>query len=130
MKNFSFTYFFAVALCLSLFFATIESGAVGQGRSHSVRKRSILSLPRGILKFTSEIIVPVLALINQTNTYLWFDFPTTWPVPSYTNLNTLYTSFGRLQEKGIEVDENFIDEQRANHERRSVYQYLEGFFKK
>lgn len=120
------------ALLLLIFYmVNVDSVAVSQpGYLHRVQKRSILSLPRGIFKFTGQIIVPVLSLINQTNTYLWFDLPTTWAMPNSNNLNTLYTSFGRLKEKGLVLDEKFVDEQRANQDRRSVYEYIGGFFSK
>lgn len=119
-----------ILVIVSFYVENVESVAVGQpGHIHRQQKRSIMSLPSGsIFKFTSEIIVPVLALINNTNTYLWFNFPTVWPTPTYKTLNTLYTSFGRIKEKGIELDEEFVDQQRANQERRTVYEYIEGFF--
>lgn len=111
---------------------SVEPVAVGQtGLIHRQQKRSLLSLPTGgNFKVTCQIIVPVLALINNTNSYLWFDFPTTWALPIYKSLNTLYTSFGKIQEKGIELDEEFIDQQKANQERRTIYEYIEGFFDK
>ncbi|KZS12424.1 Uncharacterized protein APZ42_022542 [Daphnia magna] len=116
-------------ILIGYYVVKIDSVAVSQpGHLHRHQKRSVISLPRGVLKFTGEFIVPVLSLINQTNSYLWFNFPTTWPLPNNNNLNTLYNSFGRLKEKGIEVDEDFVDEQRANQDRRHVYQYIEGFF--
>lgn len=118
-------------ILIGYYIVKIDSVAVSQpGHLHRHQKRSVISLPRGVLKFTGEFIVPVLSLINQTNSYLWFNFPTTWPLPNNNNLNTLYNSFGRLKEKGIEVDEDFVDEQRANQDRRHVYQYIEGFFQK
>lgn len=116
---------------VSFYTENVESVAVSQpGHIHRQQKRSVLSFPRGVFKFTSQIIVPVLALINNTNTYLWFDFPSVWPLPSHVTLNTLYTSFGRIKEKGIELDDEFIDQQRANQDRRNVYEYIEGFFDK
>lgn len=114
---------------LAVYTVNVDTVAVNQpGTHHRVQKRSIVSLPISVLKITSQIIVPVTALLNQTNSYLWFDFPTTWPVPTSKNLNTLYNSFGRLAARGFDIDENFVDEQKANQERRSVYQYIEGFF--
>ena len=107
----------------------IDSVAVSQsGQSRRLQKRTIISLPVSVMRFTSEIIVPVVALLNQTNTFLWFDFQSNWALPNSNNLNTLYNSFGRLKEKGLELDEAFVDEQRANVDRRNVYQYIEGFF--
>jgi hypothetical protein len=121
---------FALVL-IGIWMTNVESVAVGKSAHfHRQQKRSVLSLPRSVFKVTGQIIVPVLSLLNQTNTYLWFDFPSTWPMPNNNNLNTLYNSFGRLKEKGIEVDEEFVDEQRANQDRRSLYQYIEGFFQK
>ena len=122
-----------VIVLLGFYAVCIESGAVGHSgdRSFGRQKRSVIvSLPRGVLRFTSQIIVPVLSLLNTSNSYLWFDFQSNWPLPNNNNLNTLYTSFGRLKEKGIEVDEEFVDQQRANAERRTLYQCIEGFFTK
>lgn len=122
---------YLIFLVVWLVVDNVNSLSVGQSTHlHRQQKRSILSLPRGVFKFTGQIIVPVLALINQTNTYLWFDLPSTWPLPNNNNLNTLYNNLGKLQEKGIEVDEEFVDEQRANHDRRTVYEYIESFFTK
>ena len=115
-----------VILLLVFYILQIDSVAVSQSRR--LQKRTIISLPFSVMKFTSEIIVPVVALINQTNTFLWFDFQSNWALPNSNNLNTLYNSFGRLKEKGLELDEAFVDEQRANVDRRNVYQYIEGFF--
>ena len=121
---------FALVL-IGFWMTNVESVAVGKSAHfHRQQKRSVLSLPRSVFKVTGQIIVPVLSLLNQTNTYLWFDFPSNWPIPNNNNLNTLYNSFGRLKEKGIEVDEEFVDEQRANKDRRSLYLYIEGFFQK
>ncbi len=70
-------------LLIGFHMTNVDSVAVGQpGHFHRQQKRSVLSLPKSIFKFTGQIIVPVLSLINQTNTYLWFDFPSTWPVPN------------------------------------------------
>ena len=115
-----------VILLLVFYILQIDSVAVSQSRR--LQKRTIISLPFSVMKFTSEIIVPVVALLNQTNTFLWFDFQSNWALPNSNNLNTLYNSFGRLKEKGLELDEAFEDEQRANVDRRNVYQYIEGFF--
>ena len=115
-----------VILLLVFYILQIDSVAVSQSRR--LQKRTIISLPFSVMKFTSEIIVPVVALLNQTNTFLWFDFQSNWALPNSNNLNTLYNSFGRLKEKGLELDEAFVDEQRANVDRRNVYQYIEGFF--
>lgn len=122
--------FQVVIAILGFFTVCIESVSVRQDRSSGRQKRSVISLPRGVLRFTNQFIVPVLPLLNASNTYLWFDFQSNWPLPNNNNLNALYTSFGRLKEKGIEVDEEFVDQQRANQERRSFYQIIEGFFSK
>ena len=94
------------------------------------RRAAIISNPmRTLYKIQMSIIVPVVPLQNTTFTFLWFDFAQWLPVPTATNLNTLYTSFGRASEKGLDiVDEPFVEEQKANMERRYLYQYIEGFF--
>ena len=106
------------------------------------RRTAVISMPsNSAIRFTNEIIVPVLAMINQTNTYLWFDFQVYMGMPTASQLNLLYQSLpqlgrdnkdgkeGRTSDDAEDV-ENFVEEQRANFERRTVYQYIEGFFSK
>lgn len=85
-----------------------------------------------------DLIIPVIPLLNTTLTYLWFDFPLTFDVPTADNLNELYISLGWLQNTTTEDEQrgfdhkyhSYFEEQKENHDRRKVYQYVEGFFEK
>ncbi len=127
---------------LSLFCAFVILG-VEPGKIHKQVRRSVLSLPQGSsLTVTMDLIVPVVPLLNTTLTYLWFDLPLTFDVPTAESLNELYVSLGLAantsstdgEEESSRIltdfHHNFIEDQRANHDRKQVYQYAEGFFQK
>ena len=116
-------------IAITLLMPTSVESASAAARSRE-RRAAIISNPmRTLYKIQMSIIVPVVPLQNTTFTFLWFDFAQWLPVPTATNLNTLYTSFGRASEKGLDiVDEPFVEEQKAHMERRYLYQYIEGFF--
>lgn len=124
----------ALLLCF-LFSSSAQAGKI-DGRE----RRSIISLPSdSSLYVTTDLIIPVLPLLNTTATYLSFNFPLTFEVPTATNLNQLYASLGLAPSSGkedderrnsVEVDHSMIEEKRANHDRRQAYNYLEGFLQK
>jgi len=120
-----------IALLAAIFLlmpATVESAATAS-RSRERRVAVISNPNRSFYKIQMSIIVPVVQLVNQTFTFLWFDFQQWLPLATAANLNTLYTSFGRASEKGLDIaDEPFVEEQKANSERRTLFQYIEGFF--
>jgi len=119
----------AVITAILLLMPTSVESASAAARSRE-RRVAVISTPiRTLYKIQTSIIVPVVPLQNTTFTFLWFDFAQWLPVPTAANLNTLYTSFGRASEKGLDiVYEPFVQEQQANMERRYLYQYIEGFF--
>ena len=57
-------------------------------------------------------------------------------LPTYTNLQSLYSTLGKIEfDKEDDGDSNvidieFLEEQRANDERRNVYLHVEDMFKK
>ena len=76
-------------------FAAILILGVQSGKIHKKVRRSALSLPEGSsVSIIMDIIVPVVPLLNTTLTYLWFDFPVTYDVPTAVTLNDLYASLG------------------------------------
>lgn len=113
---------------------------VDAAKIHSKVRRSALSLPSGSsLSVTMDLIIPVVPLINTTLTYLWFDLPLTFDLPTASTLNELYVSLGLLSKASNDDDDSdtsnelshdFVEDQRANHDRRQVYQYAESFFQK
>ena len=100
-------------------------------------KRSSWSLPRNTsARMVLDIIMPVIPL-NNTFSALTLDLIYRFVLPTYTQLNDLYSTLGRLDTNDLdgEIDENqidfeFFEEQRANHERRSLYQHAQGVFEK
>lgn len=126
---------------LPLFVAVLSLGVDSAKlfRQSKVR-RSALSLPSGSsLTVTMDLIIPVVPLINTTLTYLWFDLPLTFDLPTASSLNELYVSLGLLSraytagedsDSSNELDHDFMEDQRANHDRRQIYQYAESFFQK
>ncbi len=77
-----------------------------------------------------DIIMPVWPLINATNSFLTFDLPFRFVAPSYSQLTSLYSSLGRMEENDIELDHDFLEEHRANEDRRTLLQGLESVFSK
>jgi hypothetical protein len=117
-----------LAAILLLMPATVESAATS-ARSRERRVAVISNPNKSFYKIEMSIIVPVVQLLNQTFTFLWFDFQQWIPLATAANLNLMYNSFGRASEKGLDIsDEPFVEEQKANMERRNLYQYIEGFF--
>ena len=124
-------------------FAAILILGVQSGKIHKKVRRSALSLPEGSsVSIIMDIIVPVVPLLNTTLTYLWFDFPVTYDVPTAATLNDLYASLGFIDNTSTnetskkdsqsfsDLHHEFIEDQRANVDRKQVYQYVEGFFQK
>lgn len=75
--------------------------------------------------------------LNNSFSFLTFDLVYRFVLPTYTDLNNLYSTLGRLDTNNLEgeidesqIDFEFFEEQRANHERRSVYQHAQGVFEK
>ena len=100
-------------------------------------KRSSWSLPSNTsTRFFFDLIMPVVPL-NNTFSALTLDLVYRFVLPTYRDLNKLYSTLGRLDTNTLdgEIDESkidfeFFEEQRANHERRSIYQHAQGVFEK
>jgi hypothetical protein len=127
-------HFFRLLLLAAAIILGAESAKI-----HKKVRRSALSLPSGgSLSVTMDLIIPVLPLINTTLTYLWFDLPLTFDLPTASALNDLYASLGLVSgnsnddESRIsnELNHGFMEEKRANHDLRQVYKYAESFFQK
>ena len=101
-------------------------------KSHRI-KRSSWSLPKNTTaRFLMDWIISVSPLNNSFSALL-FDVRYLFLLPNYTELYALYSTLGRLNEKSENknmIDNEFFEEQRANKERRSVYQHAEGLFEK
>lgn len=99
-------------------------------------KRSSWSLPPNTsTRMILDIIMPIVPL-NNTFSALTLDLIYRFVLPTYSQLNTLYSTLGRLDtneldgdnERSNVIDLEFFEEQRANNERRSIYQHVQGLF--
>ncbi len=118
-----------IKLLMFVFFVFGMTESASTERRQKPKRAAVISLPFAAtngVRWTQQIIVPVLAMINQTNTYLWLDFQMHTRMPTANNLTKLYQSFGR----STNINEHFLDEQIANQERKIVYQHIESFFNK
>ena len=127
-------YLLAVVSVLAVIVAFLtdesECGAVADRRSRRP-KRTAITFPKSTqLRITNDIIIPVLPLLNTTFTFLSFTLPLRFPVPSYSSMLTFYQNIGRMEENGIDLDHYFLEEHRANEDRRYVYKMAEDFFKR
>ena len=114
----------------------IGSGSIIQAGKSKRLKRSSWSLPPNTsVRYIIEWIIPITPLNNsfaQMNYYTVFRFV----LPTYTNLQSLYSTLGKIEfDKEDDGDSNvidieFLEEQRANDERRNVYLHVEDMFKK
>ena len=118
-------YIFAGVL---IFCVGVESMASKHVNSRG--KRSTLSLPTSsTVKWAVDFYVPVVPLLNTTNTYLQWQVSLYTSVPNRTQIEELYDSLASFgDEKNIEIDHDFVEEQRDNHERRQAFDYIEGIF--
>ena len=96
-------------------------------------KRSSWSLPKNTTaRFVVRWIVRVSSL-NNSFSALSSEVRYLFKLPTYSQLQTLYSTLGRLKEENEKenmIDHEFFEEQRANKERRSIYQHVEGLFDK
>ncbi len=124
-----------ITAILTLFIIEVtESASTEKRTKYRPKRTAVFSLPNSGafgVRWTQQVIVPVLAMINQTNTYLWFDLQLYTKMPQASNLSALYQSFGRsMDNDGYHIDEDFLEDQIANKERKIVYQYIESFLSK
>ena len=111
-------------------------------KTHRI-KRSSWSLPKNTTtRFLMDWIIPVRPL-NNTSSYIVIDLSYLFVLPTYTQLYNLYGTLGRMDEESEEESEEeniwennmldyyyFFEEQRANKERRSVYEHAEILFER
>lgn len=108
-------------------------------RSSRLKRSSWSVPPNTSARFVMDAIMPIPPL-NNTFSALTLNLGFRFVLPTYTQLFNLYTSLGRLDEDINElitndpqtntIDVDFLEEQRANRERRAVYQQAEGIFEK
>ena len=99
--------------------------------------RAALSLPDNTsLKISFDMSVGISPL-NNTFSSFTMSLPFRFVLPTYTELNNRYGSLDQLekdlsegQTKSNVIDYEFLEEQRANEQRRTIYQHIETLFKK
>ena len=74
--------------------------------------------------------MPIGPLLNSTQTTLTVDLPFKFRVPTYDQMADLYSSLGKLKRSDIDVDYNFLEEHRANEDRRGVFRAVQDVFRK
>lgn len=117
---------FTLLIFMAFFTFFTDSRELEQVKRH---RRSTISIPAGsTFSITLDVIVPVLPLINQTNTYLWFDFPFSMNMPTASDLQNMYTNFSFLTFTRRRRDLELMEEMKAEQDKRIVYQYMEGLF--
>lgn len=103
-------------------------------------KRSSWSLPPNTSsRIVFDAIMPI-APLNNTFSALTLNLGFRFVLPTYSQLVNLYSSLGRLDDENNElihedeqsnsIDLDFFEEQRANRDRRAIYQHTEGIFER
>ena len=99
-----------------------------EGRSRRLKRSSWSLPPNTSVRYVLDwLIVP--APLNNTFSFLLYDVVFRFILPTYRSLQTLYQTLGKLnddKEDANVIDLEFLEEQRANDERRTVYQEAEG----
>ena len=122
---------------------TGESSAIpgeeSVGKLHVERRsrRTALSLPDNTsIKIAFDISVGISPL-NNTFSSFTMSLPFRFVLPTFTQLNNRYGNLNQLENdlsegtfKSNLIDYEFLEEQRANEQRRSIYQHIEILFKK
>lgn len=98
-------------------------------------RRSALSIPPNTsVRITLDLSTAVKPLKN-TGTFLTIDLPFRFVLPTYKDLVSIYGKFGDNEgsestNAGFPVDYEFLEEQRANSQRRNIYKHIETAFQK
>ena len=96
------------------------------GRSRRLKRSSWSLPPNTSVRYVLDWITFPTPL-NNTFTFLLYDVVFRFILPTYRSLQTLYQTLGKLNDdKEDVIDLEFFEEQRANDERRTVYQEAEG----
>ena len=123
----------AAALLVAVRAECADGRAEGQGRGcevqHSRRKRSSLSFPpNSTMRWDLTWVVPVYPVLTATPSFYTLDLQIYYVMPSHTQLATLYGTLGRMG-NDVDIDYDFLEEQRANQDRRNVYRFLASSIK-
>ena len=98
---------------------------------HQRQKRSALSVPNNTTCLIRlDVSFTVKPMEQLTKTYLTIDLPFLFTMPTYDQLAEAYGNKQRLEENAIELDYEFLEEQRSNEERRYIYKTLEAMIEK
>jgi len=122
----------AIVLCSLAFLlgATYADDELNQS-GHQRQKRSALSVPNNTTCLIRlDVSFTVTPMEKLTSTYLTIDLPFLFVMPTYDQLVEAYSSKQRLEENAIDLDYDFLEEQRSNEERRYIYKTLEAMIEK
>lgn len=106
-----------------------------ENRSRRLKRSSWSLPPNTSIRYQLDWIIPITPL-NNTFTLMIYDLIFRFVLPTYTNLQSLYDTLGKISADDMEdegknvIDLEFLEEQRANHERHNVYLHVEDIFKK
>ena len=112
----------------------LEADGQQSGRRFRQLKRSAWSLPPNT---TARFVINygvAIAPLNQTLTYIGYFLPFNFRLPTYQSMQELYQTLDKLKEYDDDGNDdreddnfglNFYEEQRANHERRKIYDHVE-----
>ena len=109
-------------------------GPTPEGRSRRLKRGSWSLPPNTSVRYQIDWITPVTAL-NNTFTLMIYSLIFRFVLPTYSNLQSLYSTLGKIDMEHEHDGENvidleFLEEQRANDERRNVYLTIEDYFRK
>ena len=109
-------------------------GPTPEGRSRRLKRGSWSLPPNTSVRYQMDWITPVNAL-NNTFTLMIYSLIFRFVLPTYSNLQSLYSTLGKIDMEHEHDGENvidleFLEEQRANDERRNVYLTIEDYFRK
>lgn len=101
-----------------------------EGRSRRLKRGSWSLPPNTSIRYAFDWLIAV-APLNNTFTLLDNLLIFRFILPTYTNLQSLYSTLGKIDQDHEEnaIDLEFLEEQRANHERNIVYLHIEEIFK-
>ena len=94
-----------------IFLAGVDAGARLNSKKSRGRRSSLSISESSGVKWTIDFIVPVIPLLNTTNTYVTWDFSLFTTIPTRTQVAELYNSLATLsEEKEVDMDHDFIEE--------------------
>lgn len=125
------SYLSSIVLCSLVFIQGVTYADKLNPNEHQRHKRSALSVPNNTTCLIRiDLSFTVTPMEKLTSTYLTIDIPFLFVMPTYDQLVEAYSQKQRLEENAIDLDYEFLEEQRSNEERRFIYKTLEAMIEK